>query len=137
MTGSWEFYGTVHRHDELHVYRDSSWPNHLWRVKGFDGDFGTNTYRDAAIQIAIGIARGLLFPTRIYVHDRPRFVITKVHHMTLEDAKKVAAEQTTPHLVWRMPKWPAGVYGVIAERPMPSEAEVIKVEPTGGQGSLF
>ena len=57
--------------------------------------------------------------------------------MTLEQAKTIAAQQTTPHLVWRMPKWPAGVYGVIAERPMPSEAEIIKVEPTGGQGSLF
>ena len=57
--------------------------------------------------------------------------------MTLELAKETAAKQTTPHLVWRMPSWPAGVYGVIAERPMPSEAEVIRVEPTSAQGSLF
>ena len=57
--------------------------------------------------------------------------------MTLEDAKKAAAAQTTPHLVWRMPKWPEGVYGVIAERPMPPEAEVIRVAPIDRQGSLF
>lgn len=57
--------------------------------------------------------------------------------MTLEQAKTIAAAQTTPHLVWRMPKWPVGVYGVIAKRPMPDEAEVIEVKPVGGQGSLF
>ncbi|MFI5222725.1 MAG: hypothetical protein ACHQX3_00530 [Nitrospirales bacterium] len=57
--------------------------------------------------------------------------------MTLERAKEVAAQQTTPHLVWRLPKWPPGVYGVIADRPMPPEAEVIQVKHTSAQGSLF
>lgn len=57
--------------------------------------------------------------------------------MTLEQAKETAAKQATPHLVWRMPLWPVGVYGVIAERQMPAEAEIVKVKPEGGQGSLF
>lgn len=57
--------------------------------------------------------------------------------MTLEDAKATAAKQTTPHLVYRFPAWRPEVYGVIAERPMPAEAEVIKVKPVGGQASLF
>jgi hypothetical protein len=78
--GFHNFYGNVYRHDEIHVYKDSSWPSQ-WRVRGMHGDYGLSKDCSEAISIAIDAKVSSLYDAKIYVHgfgkDQP-FVITKV-----------------------------------------------------------
>lgn len=51
----------------------------------------------------------------------------------IDNAKSVAERAATkadkPYLVWRMPLWRVGIYGVLEQREMPPGAEVTVVKP--------
>jgi len=77
------FYGTVTNVNEIHVYQDSSYPERMWRARGWHGDYGIARTRDEAIKIAMDAKVTSLFDAKIYVHrgfspNTGKFIITKV-----------------------------------------------------------
>lgn len=73
------FIGIVTNVDEIHVYKDYSWPR-MWRVRGLHGDYGLCKTMEDAISIAMDAKATLLFDAKIYVHTKYHigFIITKI-----------------------------------------------------------